>query len=360
MLIEVIQTEDALLAIKDEWQLLTATVPASIDFFGGWDHAWHAVRIIQPSKWFVVAVRESEDKRLVAVFTWELLNLQAEGKAYRAVQPLASTLAPYVEFAIEPLYRRPALKALIETLAQTGIDLICLWPLHEASPIFNTLTEDMRNSDSLSTFRYPSNLREIETRALDYTYYCRRKSNTAFTNAQYRERRLSKEGTLRFTLCEPLPAAAEIAADLAQASAIQFGDAFAYRSRPSWQDWVVEMVKTLADTGTVQVSTLRLNDAIIASGLCFWDKGRRYFYLTHFDQTYARFSPGKVLLHRLIKQTFTEQGIFCFGAGNNRYKDQWARSQGELKAAFIFMNTEAKHALNTVVNRDFIARLAMA
>lgn len=360
MLSEVIQSEDALLALKDEWQSLAAATPTSLDLFGGWDHVWQVVHTLKPAKWFVVAVREPEHKRLIAAFAWELLNVHTADKAYRVIQPLASILTPYVEFAVAPRYRRPALQALLDTLAHAGIDVLCLWPMHEASPVFNALTEDMRNSNLLKTFRYPNNVREIETRGLDYASFCRSKSKTTFADARYCERRLKKGGALRFTLSEPLPAAADIVANLSLASAMHFGEEFAYKSKPNWNDWVVEMVKVLANQAIAQVSTLRFNDTIIAGGLSFWHKGRRYFYLTHYDQTYARFSPGKILLYRLIEQTFADQGVFCFGAGNTRYKDQWARSQGELKAAFIFMNPAAQQAFDTIIDRDFIAKLSTA
>jgi len=105
---------------------------------------------------------------------------------------------------------------------------------------------------------------------------------------------------------------------------------------------------------------LRFNEQIIASGLSFWHKGRRYYYLTHFDPAYARYSPGKILLYRLIEQTFAERGVFCFGAGTYSYKEDWAQSAGELKAAFIFLNPQARQALDGVVDRAFIGRLGLA
>ncbi|WP_404342578.1 GNAT family N-acetyltransferase [Vreelandella venusta] len=358
MLSEVIQTDDALLAIKDEWKSLSAAVPATIDFFGGWNHVWNAVQIMPPAKWFVVTVRESEHKRLVAVFAWELLNVQTAGKAYRAVQPLASMLSPYVEFAVEPSHLRPALQALLDTLARASIDMLCLWPMHEASPLFNTLTEDMRNHGSLKTFRYPSNLREIETRGLQFTDYIRNKSSKTFANSYYCERRLKRAGSVHFTLCEPPDKAVDIAKQLCAVSTARFGNQFAYRSQPDWNRWIAEMVHSLTEQKIAQVSTLRFNETIIAASLSFWHKHRRYFYLTSFDQAYARFSPGKILLYKLIEQTFSDRGVFCFGSGNYRYKDDWARSTGELKAAFVFMNADVQQALSAVVDRVFIAKLA--
>lgn len=359
MLTEIIQDAPALLAIKDEWQALSAAIPQSICFFGGWDHVWHAVTVLQPEKWFVVTIREPEKRRLVAVFAWELLNLQTTGKTYRAVQPLAPGLTPYVEFPVELGFLRPALQSLLNDVlsVQVGVDVVCLWPLHEASPLFNALTEDMRHSEMLKTFRYPGNLCEIETRGLNYVDYCRSKPSNSFANALRYEKQLKKEGELRFTLCEPLPAAVDIVEKLCSASAMRFGEQFAYRSRPGWKAWAGKMVAALADQGIAQVSTLRFDGVIIAGGLSFWHKGRRYFYLTHYDRAYAKRSPGKILLYYQIEQTFEDKGVFCFGAGTFGYKEAWAQSAGELKAAFIFLNADTRQGLDSVIDRNFIVRL---
>ena len=361
MLTDIIQHDSALWAIKDEWQALSASIPQSIGFFAGWDFVWHTIQVIKPEKWFVVTAREPETKRLVAVFAWELVNLQTADKTYRAAQPLGPSLGPYAEFSVEPRHLRAVLQTLLNTVlaGQISIDVVCLWPLHEASPLYNALNEDMRASDLLKTYRYPDNLREIETRGLDYTQYCRGKSSVTFADALYCERRLQREGTLRFTLCEATPAASEIVDKLCSALAERFGDQFAYRAKPRWKAFVGEMVKALADPGIAQVSTLRFNEEIIASSLSFWHKGRRHYYLTHYDPAYARYSPGKILLHRLITQTFADQGMFCFGPGTYSYKEGWAQSTGELKAAYVFLNPEARQALDGVIDRDFIMRLAV-
>lgn len=361
MLSEVIHSEPALLAIKREWQALSTSVPHSIGFFGGWDFVWHYIHVIRPGKWFVVALRHTESRQLVAVFPWELINLNAGEGIYCAVQPLGPSLVPYVDFAVSPAHLRAVLQVLFNTVLaqQVKIDVVCLWPLHEASLLYNVLNEDMRGSDVLKTFRYPNNLCEIETRGQDYDQYRREKSGVSFANARYCERRLKKEGELCFTLCEPALSATDIAAELCAASADRFPDQFVYRHKPGWAALVGEMVEALAGQGIAQVSTLRFNGAMIAGSLSFWHKCRRYFYLTYYDRAYAKYSPGKILLNRLIEQTFADKGIFCFGAGANSYKEHWAQSTGELKAAYIFLNPAARHVLDEVIGQDFIRHLGL-
>ena len=360
MLSEVIQSEPALLAIKNEWQVLSASVPQSIGFFGSWDFVWSYIHTINPGKWFVVTLREPESQQLLAVFAWELIQLNADDATYHAVQPLGAGLVPYVEFTVAPTHLRSVLQVLLNTVLaqQIHVDVVCLWPLHETSPLYNSLVEDMRGTEVFKNFRYPGNLREIETRGQTYESYCRSKSGTTFANARYCKRRLQKEGELRFTLCEPSLSATAIVDGLCAASAERFGDRFVYRDTPGWKALMGELVQALADQGVAQVSTLRLNGTIIASGLSFWHKGRRYFYLTHYDRSYAKHSPGKVLLYHLIEQTFTDKGVFCFGQGTHGYKEDWAQSAGELKAAYLFLNPTARRALDGLIHQDFILRLS--
>lgn len=359
MLTEIIQSDPALQALQAAWQALSAVVPQSTGFFASWDFVWQYTRAIQPKGWFVVTIRDPDTRKLVAVFAWERVNLHTATHAYRAVQPMGASLGSYIEPPIAPRCLRPAMQALFNTaLRAAGVDLVCFWPLHETSPLYNALNEDLRGSGTLKTFRYPDNLREIETRGLDYALYCSSRPGATIPDARYGERRLNREGTLHFTLCEPGPEAVEIVQRLCTATVERFGAQFAYRAQPEWKTLVVGLVRALAPCGTAQVSTLRFNGAIIASGLSFWHKGRRFFYLTHYDPVYARYSPGKILLYRLIEQTFADRGVFCFGSGTYRYKDDWAQSSGELKAAFVFLQPEVRQALDALIDRDFIVRLA--
>lgn len=126
---------------------------------------------------------------------------------------------------------------------------------------------------------------------------------------------------------------------------VKFGQQHAYRHLPKWATFLPQAAQSLTATGLAQVSTLRLNGVVLAGGLSYLHKKRRYFYLFDYDPAFVRFSPAKILLRNLIEQTFHEGGVFCFGAGSAAYKRDWGPAVGELKAALVFLHPAARAAL---------------
>lgn len=73
------------------------------------------------------------------------------------------------------------------------------------------------------------------------------------------------------------------------------------------------------------LSCLTLDGQVIAAHFGYLHKDRLYLLLTSFDESYAAYSPGKVLIYHLLKEC-TEQEIdlldFCLG--DESYKSDWA------------------------------------
>ena len=101
----------------------------------------------------------------------------------------------------------------------------------------------------------------------------------------------------------------------------------------------------MAPRGLAEISTLRFDGRVISSALSFVYKRRRYFSMYAYDPEFARFSPSKILLGHLIRQTFEEQGVFCFGAGSYPYKRDWGTSVGDIRCAIVFLNPEVRPLL---------------
>lgn len=106
-----------------------------------------------------------------------------------------------------------------------------------------------------------------------------------------------------------------------------------------------ELGAVLSASGQAQLSTLRLDGEVVAAVLSFVHKQRRSLYLIDYDPKFVRYSPSKILLAKLIEQTFADGGVFCFGAGSAAYKRDWGPVVGELKAVLVFFNPAARAAL---------------
>ena len=100
------------------------------------------------------------------------------------------------------------------------------------------------------------------------------------------------------------------------------------------------ILKRFGDRKWLDLVFLKLNGKIIAYYLGFVYDNIVYFWNTGFDPEFSKVSPGKVLLHYWIKDSFTEgYREFDFMVGEESYKRHWTspvRSNYEL---FIFKNT---------------------
>ena len=74
------------------------------------------------------------------------------------------------------------------------------------------------------------------------------------------------------------------------------------------------------------ISTLKINKEIIARNIGIFDNKRFYYYIpVVFSEKYKSFSPGKLLIHELIKWSRKNNiSIFDFGIGEEVYKKYWS------------------------------------
>lgn len=338
---------DALEALLADWQSLSARIPENTDFFATWDYTWVYLNTHRPVNWQVVAMREGESGALMAVFALQVFQIEHQGQNFRACQPLGVGYLPYIEFPVDSAVRRDVLQLLLNTVLQQQlkIDVALFWPLHQASPLYLTLLEDLGRTEVLKTLRLPGNLHEIETRGRDLIAYRQSCSIKSFKDAAYKARKLGRQGELRFTLSEPGANLRPLIETLCQQNLQKFGDKHAYRHLLHWSAYLPELGAVLSASGQAQLSTLRLDGEVVAAVLSFVHKQRRSLYLIDYDPKFVRYSPSKILLAKLIEQTFADGGVFCFGAGSAAYKRDWGPVVGELKAVLVFFNPAARAAL---------------
>jgi CelD/BcsL family acetyltransferase involved in cellulose biosynthesis len=77
----------------------------------------------------------------------------------------------------------------------------------------------------------------------------------------------------------------------------------------------------LRDAGVARVASLRAGPTLVASDICLVHDGRVSGWIASYDDAFAAFSPGRLLLEHLIETTFTDgHREFDFLVGNERYK----------------------------------------
>ena len=348
--IQIVTELTGLAELKSAWQELESCISENTGFFASWAYTNAYLQHHQQSDWCVVAISEAGSGKLEAVFPLQLIQVENAGRRFRFAKPLGVAYLPYIEFCARSQSRREILNVLFgDVLRQhLNVDAFCFWPLHERSPLYQTLLEDMGCRAAFKSIRFAGNLNELDTRGIGFDAYLRSRPSRTFSNAQYCQRKMSRAGDVRFCIAEHDPEG-RLVEQLCMRTDQQFGEQHAYRGKPGWDAYLRTLYTTLAPEGLAELATLRLNEQVISSALLFHYKQRRYLYMYAYDPEYAAYSPSKVLLMNLIEEVFRERGVLCFGAGAQEYKRDWALSVGELKAAFVFLNPEARNILEPIL-----------
>lgn len=108
------------------------------------------------------------------------------------------------------------------------------------------------------------------------------------------------------------------------------------------KDWYLTLAKDLSDSGKIELSYLTLNESIIALSLGFIYENSYYYYSPVFDLEFKKFSPGKLLLSNLIKESF-KKGFKRFDLllGGENYKFSWSGNKINLYSIILFKKTLA-------------------
>lgn len=105
------------------------------------------------------------------------------------------------------------------------------------------------------------------------------------------------------------------------------------------------------------ISALMLDDKIIAT---HWGmrRGDRYYWLMPtYDQEWARFSPGRLLMEAVVRRCIDDGlKVFDLTAGDEPYKKQWVDEKVKLYALKQSFSTVGNYALNLERMRDFAKR----
>lgn len=154
-----------------------------------------------------------------------------------------------------------------------------------------------------------------------FTHYAKRNESKLFSGAQRRQRKLEKEvGAVQLTFNDP------------QADVLN--TCFRWKSEqlhrqgepnPFANPTHLQFLRALVASGILLVSTLRAGQQLIAIDLSMMHQGRFYSWISTYNAAYAQYSPGRLLLHRMLQESF-QQGHTEFDLllGGEDYKWHYA------------------------------------
>ena len=142
--------------------------------------------------------------------------------------------------------------------------------------------------------------------------------------------RASREGLV----CRSVTAESDVEAllarlfDLHQIRWADRGQQSRYRPGTRRRSFLEALVASLESEGEVWLPHLMAGASVVAVALCFLDGPRTLYYLPTFDPAWSDLSPGKLLLHEVIRSSAERGGTEVdLGPGRDVYKTWWATGE---------------------------------
>jgi len=164
------------------------------------------------------------------------------------------------------------------------------------------------------------------------TVYRTRRSASARKKLRTKERKLAQEGQVDFVQARDAETAHRfLDALIAQRSAREAtqGIPNVFRS-DDLQAFLRDQLDTALAAGSerMMIYALTVDGRICATYLCGLRFGRFHAYTNSIDEAFATFSPGDLLLSRVIEDACVRGAeVFDFGLGAERYKTAWAEKE---------------------------------
>ena len=194
----------------------------------------------------------------------------------------------------------------------------------------NMLSNNKDNLNVLSIFlnlnKKNINLR-VNTKKFTYENYINRQINKKFLNDIYRQiRRLKKLGKLKFLVISNQSEKKEYTDLMIKLKSIQYkksgGGLFKIRGYEKMYRDILDNKELL---NCLHLSALLVGNNVIAVHYGFLFKNILYYVMPVYNRNWFQYSPGNVLLHYLIKESFNQNFDYLdFTEGNNNYKKIWA------------------------------------
>lgn len=187
--------------------------------------------------------------------------------------------------------------------------------------------------------------------------YAARRDSGLLANTRRKMRRLADAGTVRMVTLVDNPADLRLAMDAMATQksrrwlATGCVDAFAL---PGFREFFDRLASEPLQGVESVVSMLLLDEKPIAAHWGMRMGGIVYWLMPGYDEAYARFSPGRLLMEALLRRCI-DDGLteFDFTAGDEPYKQQWADRRLRLFSIYQSGSTLGGYAVNWRRARDF-------
>lgn len=309
MTFEVIRSTEALLKLEPEWVALWEQCEDCTPFqhpdwlLAWWRHFGAGKRLHTVALW--------EDGLLTGLLPLCVIDEQNGAK----IVPVGIGLSDYLDVLALPGQANRVADGVLQRLFHDRDEWVTcdLQPLLEGSPLIKAaapegLSSQIFPADTLTSVDLPE-LWERFSATLS-RHFLERMEDAA--------RHANELGQVRFAQST----AVTLESDMDQllrfrAQRWQSGD-------PTYSDFCRETARALLGRGALRLLTLHVNEHLAAALYGFVHRKRGYFYMMGFDQSYARISPGTLLMSYGLEMFIAEGVTTCdLLRGREPFKYRW-------------------------------------
>ena len=151
-------------------------------------------------------------------------------------------------------------------------------------------------------------------------------------------RNLEKLGKIEYLFLEPkssMDAVITTVTSMIDMHTKEWGVKSRFVKRPIWKDLYIDFAYRASQKGFLDFTMLILNDEPIAYHYGFLHNSTLYYFTPTYDTDYSRYSPGSILMYRLINRAYSNLAEFDFQNEVEPYKTTWATGMYERAALRI-------------------------
>ena len=203
-------------------------------------------------------------------------------------------------------------------------------------------------------------LYQINPNTINYEEYVKTRSSKTIKDAKRGKKQLEKKGKVEIRVEYEIENIQKSSNFHIEKMKEKFQEKVLYEHPEEYIEIYINMIKQANKEKTksnVEITNLLLNGIIIASTVTLKYKNRKMFILTAYDQKYKEYSPGKILLHHLVEESFQNNEIFCLGPNDYGYKKLWSTQHYNLNLLTYFFNESAKKIWTPYTNWKYIGNI---
>ncbi|MBF0478525.1 MAG: GNAT family N-acetyltransferase [Candidatus Omnitrophica bacterium] len=334
--VKVILTMEQFEALRDEWDTLNA-LAEDINIFGefDWVFTWWQ-HFHKDYELFILQVKDQG--QTVAIAPW----MKVRRHGFCMIEFIGYDVSDFETVLCLPGKEEQALDAILKFLLTTGgWDIMRLQKVKSGSRLFSALMNKSQMKARGYCFKVHPHKEQsmvINTTGT-WAEHAKKIRPKLLADTRRCEKRLSELGTVSFDFkaqfAGDFPALLSTMRDWHMAR-LDDKNTRSFLTDKTMSAFLESVGKIFHDKQWLDISRLTVNSKAVAIHWGFSYKGLFYYYVPVFDQSYKAYSPSRILLSKLLMDSFGGKvQLFDFMLGEEPYKMEWVPEKQWLYFAYF-------------------------